>query len=165
MRIHNRTDGEFGNITCPIVYSHRPPRKHLHKVLTKAGPYCDEDWIPGQGTLCARTRSSRRSRWGRCQYQRRCSISTILVILMDRGFNIDEKRAHNLLRLTTRPYGEEESQREKSRVEGEIYLTHPSAIWGLTNAEAVRNCPSWAHRSQQPIFSNSPTLNLLLFTS
>ncbi|OQD72962.1 hypothetical protein PENDEC_c018G05254 [Penicillium decumbens] len=27
--------------------------KHLHKVLTKAGPYCDEDWIPGQETINA----------------------------------------------------------------------------------------------------------------
>ncbi|KAJ5665820.1 NEDD8 activating enzyme (UbaC) [Penicillium maclennaniae] len=25
--------------------------KHLHKVLTKAGPYCDEDWVPGQETV------------------------------------------------------------------------------------------------------------------
>lgn len=27
--------------------------KHLHKVLTNAGPYCDEDWIPGEETITA----------------------------------------------------------------------------------------------------------------
>lgn len=54
MRILNRTDGEFDESDdhmshCLLTSS----RKHLHKVLTNAGPYCDEDWIPGEETITA----------------------------------------------------------------------------------------------------------------
>jgi hypothetical protein len=52
MQIHSKIDGgidEINNHMCPCLLTSL--RKHLHKVLTKAGPYCDEDWAPGQETI------------------------------------------------------------------------------------------------------------------
>lgn len=53
-RLAKSTDGEFDGLTFDtgMAFSH-DFRKHLHKVLSKPGPFCDEDWVPGPETIDA----------------------------------------------------------------------------------------------------------------
>lgn len=37
----------------PIAAAAHITRKHLYSVLTKSGPFSDEDWVPGQETISA----------------------------------------------------------------------------------------------------------------